>query len=93
VAGGVAPREDEQHWGDEPSQLLGHATDVQGSDPIGAGPFVSPDTVAEDWCLLLHVAPGPHFQLGDGGDLAILIRSQDLAAGRYDRLATSVAMG
>jgi hypothetical protein len=30
---------------------------------------------------------------GDGGSLAILIRLEDLAAGRYDRLATDHSMG
>jgi hypothetical protein len=84
AAGGVKPRED--RWPD--AQLLGHATNVQGSDPVTYCPLIYEETDVSDWCLLLNLPA-----LVDFGAVAILIRRDDLAAGRYDRLATDKSMG
>ena len=92
VAGGVAPRQ-EREWGTKESQLFGHATNVQGEDPSPMGQCVYEGTDEDEWCLLLHIPPGEALDLGDGGDLSILIRYEDLAAGRFDRLATDISMG
>ena len=51
------------------------------------------DTTANQWCTLLNLPSHPGMSFGDGGSLAILIRHKDLAAGRYDRLATDQSMG
>jgi uncharacterized protein DUF1963 len=91
VAGGVAPRREEE-WGTAGSQLLGHATNVQGEDPTIMGPCVYEGTDEDAWCLLLRISPDA-IDLSDGGDVSILIRYDDLAAGRYDRLATDISMG
>ncbi|WP_170179243.1 DUF1963 domain-containing protein [Solirubrobacter pauli] len=82
AAGGVRRREDA--W-DDP-QLLGYAGNEQGSDPVAAGPWVYDDTAEDDWCVLVHL-PGM-----DWGSLSVLIRRVDLAAGRFDRLATDISL-
>lgn len=88
-AGGAKPRRDA--WA-EP-QLLGHATNEQGEDPVPAGTWRYEDTTDDDWCTLFNLPRHPGMSFGDGGSLAILIRLKDLAAGRYDRLATDQSMG
>ena len=67
--------------GERASQLLGNGTNAQGEDPAG-----------DDRCLLLNLPEHPGMEFGDGGSLAILIGREDLAAGRYDRLATEQEM-
>jgi Domain of unknown function (DUF1963) len=74
-------------------QLLGHATNVQGEDPVHARTWLHEDTTDNEWCTLLNLPSHPGMSFGDGGSLAILIRHKDLAAGRYDRLATDQSMG
>jgi hypothetical protein len=86
LAGGVPTYADEH--GEPDSQLLGHTANVQGEDPALMGQYVYEGTDEDDWCLLLHLWP----EIGDGGDLSILIRYEDLATGRYDRLATDISM-
>jgi hypothetical protein len=86
AAGGAAP----QH---RASQLLGHAINEQGEDPVQAGPWLYADTTEDDWCVLLNLTEHPEMDFGDGGSLAVVIRRDDLAAGRYDRLATDQSMG
>jgi hypothetical protein len=88
-AGGAKPRRDA--WQD--AQLLGHASNEQGEDPIHAGTWLDEDTVDEDWCTLLNLPAHPGMSFGDGGSLAVVIRVEDLAAGRYDRMATDQSMG
>jgi hypothetical protein len=79
---GVKPREGAWH---DP-QLLGHAGNEQGSDPVEAGPYVDEDTTEDDWCVLVHLPAM------DWGSLSVLIRRVDLAAGRFDRLATDISL-
>jgi hypothetical protein len=83
AAGGVRPREGA--WQD--AQLLGRAGNEQGSDPVEAGPWVYEDTTEDDWCVLVHL---PSM---DWGSLSVLIRLDDLATGRFDRLATDISLG
>jgi hypothetical protein len=88
-AGGAKPRR--AAWQD--SQLLGHAGNEQGEDPIHAGTWTYEDTTDDDWCVLLNLPTHPGMSFGDGGSLAVLIRVEDLAVGRYDRMATDQSMG
>jgi hypothetical protein len=89
-AGGARPRS-RREWVEGP-QLLGHAANVQGEDPALMGHYVYEDTAEDDWGLLLYLSPET-LDFGDGGAIALLIRHEDLAAGRYDRLATDTSMG
>jgi hypothetical protein len=88
-AGGAKPRA--RAWAD--AQLLGHASNEQGDDPALSGAWLYPDTGDDDWCTLLNIPEHPGMSFGDGGSLAIVIRLDDLAAGRYDRMATDQSMG
>ena len=91
LSGGTPTYDDEED--EQAPQLLGRTTNVQGEDPAPMGRWVrAKNTEEEDWCLLLHLTPSLGMDLGDGGDLSILIRYDDLAAGRYDRLATDISM-
>lgn len=80
--GGLKPRS--VLWPDP--QLLGHARNEQGEAPVSAGPWVHADTDERDWCVLLHLP------LMDWGSFSILIRREDLAEGRYERLATDISL-
>lgn len=88
-AGGATPRRGA--WQD--GQLLGHASNEQGEDPIHAGTWIYEDTADGDWCTLLNLPTHPGMSFGDGGSLAVVIRLEDLATGRYDRMATDQSMG
>jgi len=59
---------------------------------VQAGPWLYEETGEEEWCTLLNIPAHPGMSFGDGGSLAILIRLDDLAQGRYDRLATDQSM-
>ncbi|MDA0172923.1 YwqG family protein [Solirubrobacter taibaiensis] len=79
-------------WSD--AQLLGHASNEQGDDPIQSGHWHSEKTtVLEDWATLFCLPRHPDMSFGDGGSLAIVIRLEDLAAGRYDRMVTDTSTG
>ena len=67
-------------------QLLGHASNEQGENPVTAGPWVYTDTDEREWGVLLHLP------LMDWGSFSVLIRREDLAEGRYERLATDVSL-
>jgi hypothetical protein len=88
-AGGLEPRGGQ--WM-HPS-LLGHASNEQGEEPGHAGPHIYHDTALEDWCTLFSLPTHHGMSFGDGGSLVVVIRLEDLAAGRYDRLATDTSTG
>ena len=92
AAGGAQPTE--RTWGLGAVQLLGHVETMQGEDPRHAGGWTYPDLPGLDaWRLLLNIDNGyPDLSFGDGGALAIVAPVADLAAGRYDRLATEASM-
>ena len=86
--GGRALDADDSGWAG--NQLLGHAQSPYGDDLRPGTKWGDEDDDPEGWCVLAMLND-TDISLGDGNGLAIMIRAEDLAAGRYDRLVTELS--
>lgn len=88
--GGRALDRDDVGWAF--NQLLGQAQTAYGDDPRPGAKWGDPDEDPDDWCVLVMLN-NTDISLADGHGLAVMLRAEDLAAGRYDRLVTEISSG